>query len=172
MIWNSNTHKGFNLPSQGIWQWLLLNNTRPTHLKVESGNWHARFTFYYQANQISSPNQIPLPNQSWRSIHHQLDNPYTCNDQIIFCHHIIVYGMFLVAKFATTIFFGCCLFGDGNFLIVTGLAIENSWSPPLIWQSNFQSPSLWWLKIFHHQLCDNWESFITTSLVIEIFWLP
>ncbi len=34
----TNTCKGFTPPSQGIWQWLVLNNTRPTHLKGESEN--------------------------------------------------------------------------------------------------------------------------------------
>jgi hypothetical protein len=33
VIWNANIHKGFTPPSQGIWQWLVLNNTKPTHLK-------------------------------------------------------------------------------------------------------------------------------------------
>ncbi len=62
-IWNSNTHKGFTPPSQGIWQWLVLNNTRPTHLKGKNEYWHVTSTFYYQANQISSPSQF-----FWKSL--------------------------------------------------------------------------------------------------------
>jgi len=59
-IWNSNSHKGFIFPSQGIWQWLVFNNTRPTHIKIESEYWHVRFTFYYQVgpNFITKLNSI------------------------------------------------------------------------------------------------------------------
>jgi hypothetical protein len=36
----------------------VLNNTRPTKLKGENKYWHVTFTFYYQSDQISSPNHF------------------------------------------------------------------------------------------------------------------
>jgi hypothetical protein len=57
-----------------IWQWLVLNNTRPTQLKGESEFKLQGLFFITKQHQILSQNQIMSPNQWWKSIHHQLNN--------------------------------------------------------------------------------------------------
>jgi hypothetical protein len=101
----------------------VLNNIKPTHLKGESEYWHARSTFYYQAKEIS------LPNQWWKSIHHQLNDldPKTCDDQKKFNHHMIGKGMFSIT--ANTI-------GNG-LILVAKLAVIKNISSPIMWQLNF-----------------------------------
>ncbi len=158
-IWNSNTHKGFTPPSQGIWQWLVLNNTKPTHFKGESEYWHARSTFYYQANQIS------FPNQWWRSIHHQLNDQglETCDDQKTFNHHMIGKGMFSIA--ANTI---------GNRMIsIAKLTTTKSIPSPIVWELIFFPLSHdWWPKIFGHYKLSNEKNSVDVGLVTKNFQLP
>ncbi len=141
MIWNSHTHKGFTLPSQGIWQWLVLNNTKPTHLERKSEYWHARSTFYYQVDQILSPNQW------WRSIHHQLNDLdlETCDDQKTFSHHTIGKGMFSIV--ASTI-------GDIMILVATWLATKK-----------FRSLQAWQQKTFGCRKLGDQKISVATSFM-------
>jgi hypothetical protein len=142
MIWNLNTHKGFTPPSKGIWQWSVLNNTKPTNLEGENEYWHARSTFYYHVNQIS------LPNQWWRSIHHQVNNldPETCDNQKKFNHYMIGKGMFLIVT--NTIY-------DGMILVVTQLATKFFWSL-----------QAWQWKNFDCCMLGDWNFSTATSFMV------
>jgi hypothetical protein len=76
--------KYFTFPFQGIWQWLVLNNTKPTHLKGKSEFKLQGLFFITKQHQIFLPNQISLPKQWWRPIHHQSNNqnPDTYGNEI------------------------------------------------------------------------------------------
>ncbi len=101
MIWNSNNHKYFTLPSQGIWQWLVLKTQNtPTSKEKVSSNCKVYF-FITKQHKVFLPNQISSPKQWWRSIHHQ------SNDQNLE------------------------MYGDGMFSIAICVVIENFQSSTL-----------------------------------------
>ncbi len=62
----------------------MLNNTRPTHFKGENEDWHVTSTFYYQADQILSPNQI-----FWKSLWPRL-TLYWCDARMNLCLNAFV----------------------------------------------------------------------------------
>jgi hypothetical protein len=139
-IWNSNTHKDFAPPPQGIWQWLVLTPQGPHNSKEKMTSDYKVYFLIIKQHQILWQNQISLPNQWWRSIHCQL------NDR-----HLVTYG------------------NPKKISCATQLVIECFQLPFMEWRKTFGRQQDWQLKVFCYHMNANQKHSIAIGWWLNFF---